>query len=155
MSNVSQFWENAKMLNQLESLLLWQRWELWNCVFSFHVCSNFESSSADEKPRKRSSATWSDVTSDGWFVHSCEVWFVRRCGIWFVHWFEVWFAHWRALPFRPQSDPGQRLLTCCATKLAVPRWYWSRHRFHIWQSSFCKPYDIQLITVVGAWVHMS
>ena len=84
-------------------------------------------SSARQKLGKRSSATWSAVTSDGWFVHSCEVWFVRRSGIWFVHWFEVWFAHWRALPFRPQSDPEQRLLTCCATKLSVPRWYWSHH----------------------------
>lgn len=42
-------------------------------------------------------------------------------------WSVICFAHWRALPFRPQSEPGQRLLTCCPTKLAVPRWYWSHH----------------------------
>ena len=33
------------------------KWEFWKCVFSFHICSNFERSSADQKPRKRSSAT--------------------------------------------------------------------------------------------------
>ena len=29
--------------------------------------------------------------------------------------------------FVHKREPGQRLLTCCATKLAVPRWYWSHH----------------------------
>ena len=73
---------------------------LW--IFSAFFCPNLPSS-AHQQLCKRSSATWSGLTSDGWFVHSCEVWFVRQCGIWFVHWFEVWFARWREPTFRPQT----------------------------------------------------
>ena len=131
---VSQSWPTQTLTREssipLRILGLWldEKGEL--CIFSVFADHQFSKISSSAHQRAIiCNLSWSAVTSDGWFVHSSEVWFVRRCGIWFVHWFEVWFAlltdaHSHSVHKRA---PGQRLLTCCPTKLAVPRWYWSHH----------------------------